>query len=891
MKLILKSSKVIEQEMRIAIVLAICVIFSSGTYAAFAEEPIPTLNFEGGEYTPFIGKPILVPVTIEIENHEPKVIPRLNVIFENQIANTMILRQSNTGDYLTYLNINGNYVTGDYYLQLDYNGKKTKPIPFSIIREFEGEKIEIEKDYVKKIYEQKESKVNLSEKNVEMDFSTKILQKITGQLDSKSKTGKLQVKIEGPKSMTLNILLRENGIFNSGFIIDKEWPTGKYTVTANFRGENFASNEFTIKNYNKDSLLKEIPIGGTLELESTMSNQVNVLLISGTLNGKNLPEQIGIRISSNDVVNDISYADIKQSGNYETSLVLYDYQNKMKWENANYDVELVDSGTLESYNISKQFRITQNGDAVTNLNQGLLLTSENEFEFLTSKQELGVKKYHPKEMEIFGKIDSYISGTPIIISIVNPNYVQEISIYAKNDGLYSTPIIVDEKWASGHYDVYVRYLNEIQNTMEFTIEGTEIEETVLIKNLPDGEDVDIQDEVNRKKIEKIEIIQHDSEETRVLDFEFITESILTRYERLPVILENPDEETTIYNVRADEEGNFSISLITDDSWKEGNYRLSVSEDDKRIVFAEFSITKKKIKNNVEILSEKLITANPKNNYEKIDSIVLKNKEFLSERGGIHLDVSGSMIEHSSEGIKLDVFEKNKLFGQYKITSNSDGEFFGTALIDESLSPGFHEVQARSSENLVGKSEFLLLNPVSIMGKFSSKPITISQDMFIESGNLVTIDIVGLIKNYTYNDYDLVKFTILHPDGQIENSTTDTAKWGYYSHNFQITNEWKKGTYVISAKFNDNKIGHLYLNIKDFDINWLKKYTEKWLDGEISTYQYENKVNLVIIEQDMEMKPVQQDSIPDWLKMNAGKWLDGEISQKEYFDVIKYLSNL
>ena len=44
--------------MKIAMVLAISVIFASGIYAANAEEPIPTLNFEGGDYTVYIGNEI-----------------------------------------------------------------------------------------------------------------------------------------------------------------------------------------------------------------------------------------------------------------------------------------------------------------------------------------------------------------------------------------------------------------------------------------------------------------------------------------------------------------------------------------------------------------------------------------------------------------------------------------------------------------------------------------------------------------------------------------------------------------------------------------------------------------------------------------------------------------
>ena len=45
--------------MKIAIILAISVIFASGIYAANAEEPIPTLNFEGGDYTVYKENQIL----------------------------------------------------------------------------------------------------------------------------------------------------------------------------------------------------------------------------------------------------------------------------------------------------------------------------------------------------------------------------------------------------------------------------------------------------------------------------------------------------------------------------------------------------------------------------------------------------------------------------------------------------------------------------------------------------------------------------------------------------------------------------------------------------------------------------------------------------------------
>ena len=61
---------------------------------------------------------------------------------------------------------------------------------------------------------------------------------------------------------------------------------------------------------------------------------------------------------------------------------------------------------------------------------------------------------------------------------------------------------------------------------------------------------------------------------------------------------------------------------------------------------------------------------------------------------------------------------------------------------------------------------------------------------------------------------------------------------------------------------------------------------KWIDGEISSYQYENRINRIIDEGFLDMKHVEQNSIPDWVKISAKKWIDDELTQKEYFDLDK-----
>ena len=873
--------------MKIAIVLAICVIFSSGTYAAFAEEPIPVLNFEGGDYTVYRGNNLLIPITIEIKNHDPKIIPKISTTLDNEIVDVIQLRQSNSGSYLTYLDINENYSSGTHYLKLDYADKNVPAIQFNILRDFGG-KEKIKNDYskyVNPIFSTKESHIDVSEKNIDIEFSTSEFLSISGQYFSSGMKGNLKLMIDGPKSMTNYVRMTEFGKFETSIFINKEWPTGTYTITGNFYGKDFAKNEFTIKNFNKDSLLKEIPIFGTINLNVQKSNQYNILLIDGKLEGQQFPETIGIKILKNDEIMNISYSDVKPTGAYETNLVLFDYDKKLKWPQGTYDIEIINSATLESYGISSIFKITGQGTAITDMDQGAILVTESNIEFLEVEHELEVKKYSPKEIKVFGIIDSYHIGSPIEISIMKDDgSIKEFSVFGKKNGEYSAPIIIDEKWLPGEYDIFVKYGDTIVNTLSFIVAGENVTQPKLV-TLEENSST-----INEQIVQSFEIIQKDSYQNQFLNLNFVTNTELKRFERLPITLEKPDGSTSTYNVRTDPQGNFSISLFVENSWDAGKYTVSFTEENENIKFGEFTIKKETTDKEVIILSEILETANPEVLYEKTDKFKISQDVLPLVRGGVSLDVIGTISEYSKGNVKIIVYEDNEPVGEYKVISKTNGEFFGAVLVHDSLSEGFHEIRASNNERIIGKSEFLIIKPVSIFTKFDSEPIKISRDMFVKSGNFITVNVMGLIKNYSYNDYGIVEFTILHPDGKIVNDSASTAGWGYYSYSLPISNSWDKGTYVISAQFDGEKLGHTYIQITDFDINWLKTYTQKWADNEISTYQYENKINYLIKEKVIDIEPIKQDSIPEWLKMNGQKWLEGDITQKEYFDVIKFVSS-
>ena len=117
---------------------------------------------------------------------------------------------------------------------------------------------------------------------------------------------------------------------------------------------------------------------------------------------------------------------------------------------ATYDVEIVNSGTLEPYNISSIFKITDHGTVIADLEQGVKISTETGMEFLELEQTIDVDKYNPKEINVFGTLDDYVSGMPVEISLVtNQGEIMKLNVLATKDGQYTAPILINEEWNSG----------------------------------------------------------------------------------------------------------------------------------------------------------------------------------------------------------------------------------------------------------------------------------------------------------------------------------------------------------------------------------------------------------------------------------------------------------
>ena len=138
---------------------------------------------------------------------------------------------------------------------------------------------------------------------------------------------------------------------------------------------------------------------------------------------------------------------------------------------------------------------------------------------------------------------------------------------------------------------------------------------------------------------------------------------------------------------------------------------------------------------------------------------------------------------------------------------------------------------------------------------------------------------------------MIIFTILRPDGSMETFETEIKKWGYFAYEIPVTSKWQNGTYIVSAKLGEKNAGHMYLQIGDYDMEYIKKVTQDWIDGEISTFQYTNRLNTAIENDATTFHHMDSKMIPDWFKNTAKLWIDDSISKDAFFDSLKFLAAL
>jgi len=873
--------------MRIAIILAISVIFTSGMYTAFAEEPIPELIFEGGNYEIYKGNQIIVPIKVQVENHNHQIIPKILTMYEDKVYKTTKLIPSRSGTFQTLLIINDNYKNGEYYIQMDYDGIKINSVPFTISRDhLVIEKEDMRADLSKQT--ERESVLNISSNEISVGFSYPHLLHVSGVFGDAGSKGLIHLDVIGPISYSSKTGYTNLGTFETKIIVNRDWPSGEYIIRAIGDSVQFASTTFTVNNRHMPDA--EIPITGSIELDSRTSNNFEVLLITGSLEGSAVPQTIGIKISKNDHLVDILTTELGVNGDINTNMVLYDYSSKSAFESGKYLVEFVDlSAENNSYSVSTNFIVTDTGKTIVDIFEGAKISELDNQRMITFGEILEDQDQVIHEIELFGHLGEYTQATggfeskSIVISIIDSNgEKRDYSVYGKSSGEYSMPLYIDRDWQPGKYDVYVTYNDITKNTISFNL-GQELEL-----------DVETEEEVVEEKIivsNKLNITFGDDEITKFVSFNFSAPDTIKNNEQLRVILEKPNGLKKYFFFNTIDGQQIEVPLSIQNSWEVGDYTLSFIENSNVTKFGEFTIYGEKPQSDVFILSEHLDTANPEMIYPVLDNFSLEKNQVFSARGdNTYLGVSGGVSNYNSGDIEIEIYKNGEIVSVSTIQPTRNGSFSNTVKIDDKLGSGFVEIRAIYDGREFAVSEFLVANPNIITTQFGSTPIQISRDMFVESGGIITLKLIGPINNYKFADSGIISFTVFKPDTSMETFETEIKKWGYFSQNFPITSDWQNGTYIISAQLGTKSAGHIYLQILDSDMNWVKKMTNDWVNGSISTYQYTNRINTAIQDGTISSDHMEHGMIPEWLRNTASMWMEDKISENEYVGVLKFITN-
>jgi len=181
-------------------------------------------------------------------------------------------------------------------------------------------------------------------------------------------------------------------------------------------------------------------------------------------------------------------------------------------------------------------------------------------------------------ISISGTIVNYYSGQYIIIEIMKPdNSSIEVKTMADNNGIFSTPIILDSNWEVGNYQLLATYLNNEIGSASFVITS------VSIPNIP--------------VFSNIGSLEMDSDEITITGNEKSTvevEGNIKDYQkREPITLKiiHPDGLISDVIITGKSNGDFTAHISIEENWKSGSFSIIASYDEKDFGKVDFQLNK------------------------------------------------------------------------------------------------------------------------------------------------------------------------------------------------------------------------------------------------------------------------------------------------------------
>ena len=854
----------------------------------FAEESEPTfeVTFDERDYKLEYENQIILPVKLKVSNHDYKITPEIFVRHEGKTVEHYTWPNIHSGDFTTYLLLDRNWSSGSYKVILKYDEKYLDQLNFSVSRTtdpvIQNEPVQAEKEKIETYLKLPDTEITIPDYPPSWFVMNPFPLPLDGVILYDVKGLYLHLTITDPsdKETLYKLHLLDNGKFETGILLDTTWPSGTYNIKAGVLDEILIDEEFTIYNSRiknqKAELEQESLYESSILLSSQTAGNFQVLTVSGVSDA--ISEKLVILITLPDESIEEFDVDLA-NGAYSTDIVLY--SNNNAWVSGKYLVSLaLDNEILTSM----KFEINESGNVVITKDFGSVISdSVGKLEEL-KKFDIGI--YETDTFTISGKVNDYKTATKISISIVKPDKTkQDVTTLANSRGEYSIPILLDETWPKGEYAIYTTYGDFVDSPVSFYISGEEVADIII-------------DEITAVVTEKVEVeitpqivsLPHGDGYVDLV-FEGTTD-LYKRFEKVPVILTMPDQTKKQILIRTNE-GEFAVNISIRNSWDEGDYSFSIMKAGEEVKFGMFTVIDK----NPNPAQYELVlpeSAMPGSAYDPVDSFQLSDNKIEMIRWAVnYITFSGTVADKDLGNVIITVTKHDGSVEKLHPKLKRDNSFTGTININDSWSYGLYEIAAMQNDHEVERTEFLVTttmqNAVSI-----NEETSISEDMFLDSKGIeLAISGKSLFG-------EMININLEKPDGTIEEFKTrpatkpslagDKTLYGEFEKKISVTKDWVAGTYKATAIQNNVKIGTALVHITPFSPTWLQDHTKHWVDGEISDWQYKNRLK-TLAEHGILSLPDESDAstdFPPWLMTAAMLYADGETPQSSYLNSLQYL---
>ena len=287
------------------------------------------------------------------------------------------------------------------------------------------------------------------------------------------------------------------------------------------------------------------------------------------------------------------------------------------------------------------------------------------------------------------------------------------------------------------------------------------------------------------------------------------------------------------------------------------------------------------------------------------TLTIDNDSFsIKEDQMVIMKITGKIV-NASGGVRLSLFidRPDGTITEVKTIPNNYGEYSTSLFFDANWQAGSYSIRALYLGNQIGTVTFVIGEVAGPNIITTSKIGTINiekEEYFIPKNGTRPVEIYGNILEYK-EDLPII-FVIKKPDGTTEDFSFTPKRVGVFDTRIILQNDWKTGTYEVSATYDEKDLGKVTFIVNNLESNeseikipeWIKSNAGWWATNKIADTDFIKGIEYLIKEEILKVPQTTQESeiepqqIPSWLRKNAGWWSEGAISNEEFVKGIQYL---